>query len=593
MTTWLRAAAIGLAVLALVDPAWPLQRRVPVNVHLMSAPGVNAEEARAVRQQLTRELAGRVTFEDGADRAATVVIGDVLNDSVVDGTRPVSVVMPGSPDAPHVTVWASDPAPTLPGWATRIPAVVRARGMAGRTSTIALEHEGIEVARVEHRWTRNDELFEPVLTFVPPQPGVLGFSIAVRGSDGGPAAPARADVRMLVEARRLRILAFEPRASWPAVFVRRAIEDNPVFDVSTLTIASRNVRVRSGEPPPRLELRALDRFDAILVGAPEELTAADADMLERFVRLRGGAVIWLPDRVPSGPYRGLLPLRAFEEWLTDRPQRLAAPVGALAASEFALAGTRPPGVETLATLPRDSQGKARDAVIAWSHGAGRFVFSGALDAWRRRGESFSGFWRAQVAAAAAGAPRPLGVSVIPGIADAGHAIGVRVRVRPDLLQGSGPTLTTPEIAARVSDASGEERWIRVWPTSEPGVFVGAFDARGEGDYHVRATSSDGHAADAVLRVRAGTRAGVRSEMDAAAIAAATGGVSARADDLAPVVAHLESLARGTPGEAGDAGRPASTSGRALVRPTRSIWWGVAFAGLLCLEWGLRRRAGAA
>jgi hypothetical protein len=68
-------------------------------------------------------------------------------------------------------------------------------------------------------------------------------------------------------------------------------------------------------------------------------------------------------------------------------------------------------------------------------------------------------------------------------------------------------------------------------------------------------------------------------VDVQALARATGGVAVSADDLAPLVAHLRAL----PGAAHEE----------RVYPARSAAWVAGFVMLLCLEWAMRRRTGAA
>jgi hypothetical protein len=62
------------------------------------------------------------------------------------------------------------------------------------------------------------------------------------------------------------------------------------------------------------------------------------------------------------------------------------------------------------------------------------------------------------------------------------------------------------------------------------------------------------------------------------VAAATGGVLTDGSHLEPLERHLRTLEhRNVPADR---------------HPTRSAWWGLAFAAALCGEWALRRRGGA-
>ena len=65
----------------------------------------------------------------------------------------------------------------------------------------------------------------------------------------------------------------------------------------------------------------LDRFDVVVLGGLDRLTANDVAGVERYMRERGGGVVLLPDqRVDAGPLRPLLP--EFTERLLERPASL-------------------------------------------------------------------------------------------------------------------------------------------------------------------------------------------------------------------------------------------------------------------------------
>jgi hypothetical protein len=111
----------------------------------------------------------------------------------------------------------------------------------------------------------------------------------------------------------------------------------------------------------------------------------------------------------------LVPARSFDERLSDTGVAVHAGVRTeLRASELAMPVEPSPGFQILASA--NDGGSARGVVVSWPMGAGRIVFSGALDAWRFRGESqegFDRFWRSEIAAAALMAPPKLDVSVVP------------------------------------------------------------------------------------------------------------------------------------------------------------------------------------
>ena len=393
------------------------------------------------------------------------------------------------------------------------------------------------------------------------------------------------DLRLTASGERFRILVHEPRPSWNATFVRRALEEDPTFDVSALVQASKGLEVRTGNPPGALTADALDPFDAVLVGAPEELRASEIDALKAFAHRRGGAVVLLPDRRPSGRYLDLVPSPQFDEVLVENPIELGSIVGApLRATELAVHRTGVVGSETLASL---DQGKGqRPVVLEWPDGAGRVLFSGAMDAWRFRGaadDGFGRFWRARIAEAALAAPPRVAVTVTPGIPSPNEEVVVRARIRPTEFEDSPERTRLPAIHARLIGGDGSELVIRLWPTAEPGVFEGRFQAPSAGNYDLQVGTASGASIDEVVTVVAGARHPSGAAGDTASalrlIAAATGGVAVSAADLAPLESHLRSL------PSGEVER--------TVRPARSISLVIVFATLLCAEWTMRRRRGRA
>ena len=434
VTGWLRGAAIATALVGVVDPSWTARRQAPVSVDVRAATR-SVAEADDVRRRLTASLSGEVTLDSDAEPVAVVVVGDAgPMKSMPRGARTISTVAIAPPPVPNVRVVAADdPDPVRVGWAATFHAVIEARGLSGKTSRVVLEERGAELAHVEHQWSRDSERFDASLRYTPPANGTSVVTLRVVPLDGETTVSDNAvDLRLTAGGERFRILVHEPRPSWHATFVRRALEEDPTFDVSALVQASKGLEVRAGNPPGALTADALDPFDAVLVGAPEELRASEIDALKAFAHRRGGAVVLLPDRRPSGRYLDLVPSPQFDEVLVENPIELGSIVGApLRATELAVHRSSVAGSETLASL---DQGKGRrPVVLEWPNGAGRILFSGAMDAWRFRAaadDGFGRFWRARIAEAALAAPSRLAVTINPGVPSPDEEVAIRVRIRP-------------------------------------------------------------------------------------------------------------------------------------------------------------------
>jgi hypothetical protein len=590
LTTVLRSAAVTLAIAGVVEPSWESTRRVPVPVELQivrNGSPAEVEAAARVRRRLDAALDGRVSFTSDAEPLARVLVGAAMQpDPEATPTVPTSTVTLGDPSAPNLRiVEANDPAPVPAGWIATASATVEARGTSGTVSQIVLEHQGVELARREHAWSRSPERLEVSLPYALPVEDASRLTLRVlpadREADLGDNA---VDLRSRSRARRLKVLAHEARPSWAATFVRRALERTAVFEVSTLVQLSKGLTVEAGSPPPELTAESLVAFDAVLVGAPEELTSADVDALVRFARRRGGTVVLLPDRRPSGGYLASLGGMSFDEVLIDAPVELRSPPGGgLRASELATPRGDVSGADILASTAQEKT--PRPVVLSWPLGAGRVILSGALDAWRFRGAGegeFDRFWQARIAEAAMAAPARLDLSVTPNFAAPGEEVTIRARLRPTELDESPERTRAGPIGARIVGEGGESRTLRPWPTPEAGAFEARLRAPRVGTYTVVAASGD-LSADDRLTVSDDVRRPVAAEEDVVRmsrlLSSATGGVSVGEHDLTPLVNHLAGLA------------PGQTVHR--VRPTRTAGFVAVVGILLCLEWTLRRRKGLA
>ena len=292
IATILRSLAVAIAVVGVIDPTWKMRSRPPVPVEVRSSPAFAAEES-DVRRELDRRLGRAIALDSAAEPAAMVLVGDPRAMSSVrrDGLPVSGVATPaGTPNVRIVA--ADDPDPVRIGWAATFKAVIEAAGVAGQTSAIVVEERGVTLARTTHTWSREQETYEASLRYTPPVEGNSAVTVRVIPLEGETTSSDNAvDLRLVVSGRPLRILVHEPRPSWNATFVRRALEGDTTFDVSTFVQASKGLTVTAGGPPATLTGDALDRFDAVVVGAPEELRAAEVETLRLFARRRGGAIV--------------------------------------------------------------------------------------------------------------------------------------------------------------------------------------------------------------------------------------------------------------------------------------------------------------
>ena len=580
----LRLIAIGIAIVGVIDPRWTTTERPPVPVGIESDDSSKASE---IRRELEKRLAGAITFESWNEPAAAVLVGERRVAAALARNVPVSTVTRTDAQSPNVRiVEAVDPPPVRMGWAATVEADIEASGLAGKMSVIVLEARGAELARISHSWTSDREHFKSSLHYTPPHEGASIVTVRAVPIDGEATdADNAVDLRLAVTGRRLKILVHEPRPSWNATFVRRALEEDPTFDVSTFVQASKGLAVRAGTPPAILTADALSGFDTVIIGAPEELRASEVDALRHFARRRGGAVVFVPDRRPAGRYLELMPSSRFDEVLVNEAVALDAPAGGrLRASEMAVYRTDTAGRATGIVLASVEQNRvARPVVVEWLNGEGRVLFSGALDAWRYRGETdegFSRFWRARIAEAAQAAPARLAVSFTPGAPAVGDEVSIRARLRQTEFDLSAASTRLPTVRARVIDSAGHVNIVRLWPTSEAGTFAGHVRFGEAGKFDLQVGTDSGVVVDDTLDVAAVARHPAASGEGTAdtlrLVADATGGVVV-GSDLDPLARHLRGLSTGEV--------------ERVLHPWRSPWIVIAFVALLSTEWAMRRRRG--
>ncbi len=617
-----RWTAIAIAAAAILDPAVPLPRRTRPAVRVIGAHGDAVTS-------VTRHLrdAGFATNEPDGE-VATILVGDHIADvrdaaplpapgtshlapgmapvapgtshaalrtSMAAGTPQLARRTSMAPETSHLPLWALDTSPRspnvailhavappvrLPEQAVDVRVTVEGRGLPGQTSELVLEDGVIVVASARHTWKGGGERWQAALSYRPPAAAGGRLRARVVETPGETTvADNSADLAVPPLRGAIRALVIEAGVTWPALFVRRSLEQEPAFAVTALQRASTRIATRAGAPPAALTREALTPFEVALVGAPDNLTRSDAAALRWFVEERGGVAVLVPDRRPTGPYTEMFDAPVLEPRTLERPVALGE---GLQAMELLITRRTPPGSRTLAAMP-----SGETVVFSARRGAGAVIFSGALDAWRYRAQAqdgFARFWRRVIAEEAMSVPPVLEVSVEPALVATGALTRIRARLRATELAAGRATpnpdsLDLDTVTARaVSPGARVDLPVRLWPTAEPGVFDGQFRPSVAGDFNVT-VSAGARRGDASLTVAAAASPASTADPEGLALAArVSGGRVFPADRPSDLVDALKQAF------------PARVSlGR--TRPMRSPWWVVPFAGLLCAEWALRRRSG--
>jgi hypothetical protein len=455
----------------------------------------------------------------------------------------------------------------------RLNVVVEARGATG-SSRIEVLDAGAVVGTATVTWLPSSDAGlasrqSADIDFWPIAEGLRRLIVRISALEGErELANNTAEIAIDVARRAATVLVYEGRPSWATTFVRRALEADPRFQVRTVSRLGPDISV-SAARGLRLEAGVVEAAQAVIIGAPEELSAPEAALLERFVRVRGGSLVLVPDRALSGAVARLVPAGARE-----RLERESVVVGPLRASELLVFPSVPVAARVIAATSDQAA-----VVVAAPLGAGRLVLSGALDAWRHRDADegrFGAFWQALVADAVLASGDTFDLIVTPRAARPGDDIRIAV-VHRALSPGPEPLAVGAEIACGGRAAQP----VRLWPAGErrlEGLFRAAFEGPCRVLAHMTAPEQRQVEAHVLVSADVSPAPDQRRASAPARLAGAFGVPTVTAGDeeaLVPyALAHAPARRESIP-----------------VHPLRSPLWIVPFAICLGGEWWLRRRRG--
>lgn len=557
----LRAIAVLIAVAATVDPAWPVDRPQPARlVAIDLADGDVEATVSTLRSALgdwhveRREASGGSIPCAPGERCVVIADGSVDAALPADLDRAPSLIAVRRDQSPNVAlVSATAPAAHLSAAGT-IRVQMRRSGPVGETALVVRDGSAV-VGSITHAWT--DAVATVDIPWWPIDATGRALRIEATPIDGEANTIDNViDIGVPVQSSRVPVLVFDARPSWSSTFVRRALEDDPRLTVEhrARIAPALSAGTRSGI----LDVATLERTSVAVVGEPNALTGPDVALLERFVRVRGGSLILLPERRITGPAARLL-AGEWTEHLSAEPER----VGALQASEVMRATGLP---VTAVVLARSA---AEPSVVSLPLGHGRVIVSGAMDAWRYRSASFDDFWRS-TAVEAGRAGDALRFEFGETLASTGQRVPFVVRHR----SFDERTAVEIKVTARCDGAPSP---VRVWPSGRVDTFTGELAFAGA-DCELRAQAAD---RIAVAQVAGGARPARGVDNTLAKLERAItahGGTVKTAGDESSLAREL--VTSFTP-----------TSQIVSIPPMRSLWWMLPFAGCLAVEWWLRRREG--
>ena len=592
----LRGIALVIAVLGFIDPA--LTRAAQDRLTVVVLHGSPSDRGLALDVAAALQPTFEVSRVDVPDAGAYVVAGsDLPEDWRPASNARVFTVTPEATAIGLKIVRFAAPAEISLDSIAPVEADVQVGGTGEREVMVSLFADDVLLSQAPLRVSSTDTRVRAQLTCVPSQKGLVRLRVeaAMTGRD-----PVVADRVLDVHARAWQVLAFDGRPSYAATFVRRALESDPRFTVTTRVVTSRVSAMQTNAAPSTLtDSASLSAFDLIIVGAPEAFGDSEARALQRYLRERQGAVILLPETTAGVLLPRLSGQATWQDDLRGDPVSVSAvsatnprgpggPGGstgstggndAWTAAEFLWPARWPPLAETLAALAPRPDGPSAPLSAVWQMpiGGGRLAVSSAIDGWRSRagsGSGFSAFWRSTAAALAQATPPLVNATMPRRLLTSGQWARVSVGL-----------FSEGEPAARVIGGSTEAP-VRLWPvnrrpTSIGRAWSGEFRAPDlPGRYRLSVT--DGAAASSVVEFLVVNDAPIRigPERDGLALLAAAthGGRVVPADQLKQLSAQIsDSVTAG--------------SGREPWHPMRSIWWLMPFTLCAAGEWWLRRHRG--
>lgn len=582
----LRLVAIAIAIVAMIDPALSAREpaATPIVLIRLTAGSADAGADQTVarlraalpgRDIIAREAAGpRVPCAPG-ERCVLIADGWIDVDVPGDAGLPLSLIRVPVSGSPNVAVRrVVVPAGVHATAAAAATVELSGAGVAGRRTEVRIMDGAATVGSSAIEWPATSSADATTATLEIPfwpmtQPGVV--RVEVTRVPGETIVFDNAVDVGVPATDRVHVLIADTRPSWPSTFVRRALQDDGRFVVEyRSTIAPGSTYIAGSEgPAPRpatsegLSEAALERAEVLIAGGIDGLSARDVALIDRFVRVRGGTAILLPDRPPSGEVARLMP-GEWREQLMPGPER----IGPLHASEI-LKSARPS-----ATAIVLGAAAGEPAIVVEPRGEGRLIISGAMDAWRYRHldeAAFDRFWRS-IAADAGAASRALQIGLDRPLAANGARIAFTMRHRTM----SAAAVLDARLFARCGEQAGRD--VRAWPSGGLHVFTGEIPATAPGPCIVTAAANAARG-DAAFGV-AGRPVPAASETlrKLERMVIASGGVIADAGNEASIARTIAETA------------PPSLQA-VTIHPMRSPWWIVPFAVCLSAEWWLRRRVG--
>jgi uncharacterized membrane protein len=587
------------------------------------------------RQELAGlPLAGLIVVSDGADTAADA-LGESLLALKSQGV-PVFTVGVGRETLPRdIQIGrVSTPRVALKGTTLMIDVIVSQTGFSGKQITLDVEDEGRIVGSQQVKLPEDGSAATARVRFTVDDAGPRIFRFRVAPQEGELVTQNNVRESMIeVRDRREKILYFEGEPRHEVGFIRKAVHGDPNLTLVLLQRTADNKYLRvnvdnedhlvAGFPKTREELFS---YRGLILGSIEAgaFSGDQLRMIAEFVDRRGGGLLMLGGgrSFSEGGYAGtavadVMPLSlnpsAREPQLarlTIRPTRAGAAHGitqiaqteAASAEKWNFLGTLEPKVTTLNAVDAikpgatillsgtDESRRERPVLTYQRYGRGKAFALTIQDSWLWQMHAAIAvddltheyFWRQLLRSLVDGVPDAVEPRSLTDRVEPGEAITLRA----DVVDSDFVELNDATVVAHVARPDGSLTDIPMqWSGERSGEYVATVPAAGEGAYearieasragkpvgttvaHIRATAGDAEYFDATMHAATLRR-----------IADETGGRYYAANAIQGLPEDLRYTGRGV-----------------TTVEERDLWHMpivfVLLVGLLCAEWGYRRRVG--
>jgi uncharacterized membrane protein len=584
-----------------------------------------------------QRVAGIVLLSDGADT------GQSFNAATpVENEIPVFAVGMGSPriarDREIVGVSVGDPA--ISDSSVDLDATIVSHGFGNRPVEVRVLENGRAV-HVRRITPTDDVPWRERFKVSPRQDAATVYSVELQ-ADANELTDENNKYQVLVRppSRPRRILLVEGAPGFEHSFLRRALEQDRGLEVDSVVRKGKNDRgdetyyvqalknrgnlLANGYPSKR---DVLFTYDVIILANVEAdlLTQDEMALTADFVAERGGGLLMLggrslsPDGLTRTPLEELMPVDASDRFSRASSGTTSAAIGqnkvgltaegqqhpimqlagsieetdkqwaampALATSSAL--GSAKPGASVLA-LTNGAGGRLRPLVAVQRYGHGRTMVFGGEGAWRWRmglpsaNHNYETFWRQASRWLAAGAPDPIALTLPPAM-----NVGATGHLDVDVRDQEFHALPDVAVSMRVIDSAGAARELA--PVADR-ARAGRYDATFHAD----------HAG--LFRVEADVRRGKES-IGTVRDWMLVGGADREMTDPRQNADVLQRLTRDSGGamlgerDLGSLPQRLNASvARAVDTPKREqeLWhtpWTFGMViGIVCVEWGFRRRWG--